>query len=148
MGFGGTTQKLQKVASMAEDVYAKLNELRDQMQAMRETVERVDRRTAENRALLEALAAEEGVDVDAVLTETAIEEAENVESTAEGDPDDQTVGDQTASESTTDESTTDESAASASADESSTDETATDTTSTDTTSTDHSSEDTTANRND
>lgn len=84
MGFGGTTQKLQKVASMAEDVYAKLNELRDQIQAMRETVDRVDRRTAENRALLEALAAEEDVDVDAVLTETAIEEAEDVDSTAEG----------------------------------------------------------------
>jgi outer membrane murein-binding lipoprotein Lpp len=78
MGFGGTTEKLQKVASMAEDVYAKLNELRDQVQAMRETVERVDRRTAENRALLEALAAENDVDVDSVLTETAIEEAEDV----------------------------------------------------------------------
>jgi outer membrane murein-binding lipoprotein Lpp len=91
MGFGGTTEKLQKVASMAEDVYAKLNELRDQVQAMRETVERVDRRTAENRALLEALAAENDVDVDSVLTETAIEEAEDVptgEPTGDGTTDD------------------------------------------------------------
>jgi nitrogen fixation/metabolism regulation signal transduction histidine kinase len=124
MGFGGTTEKLQKVASMAEDVYAKLNELRDQIQAMRETVERVDRRTAENRALLEAIAAEQDVDVDAVLTETAIEEAEDVSSTTESSdgattddatadatsPDDGSDGDATAAESestTTDAATAD-----------------------------------------
>jgi outer membrane murein-binding lipoprotein Lpp len=119
MGFGGTTEKLQKVASMAEDVYAKLNELRDQVQAMRETVERVDRRTAENRALLEALAAENDVDVDSVLTETAIEEAEDVptgEPTGDGTADatsgstdvadatDGTTGDSSAADDATDES--------------------------------------------
>jgi len=111
MGFGGTTEKLQKVASMAEDVYAKLNELRDQIQAMRETVERVDRRTAENRALLEAIAAEQDVDVDAVLTETAIEEAEDVSSTTESTDDattdDGSDGDTTATESGSESSTTD-----------------------------------------
>ncbi|MFC5970337.1 DUF5798 family protein [Halomarina salina] len=105
MGFGGTTQKLQKVASMAEDVYAKLNELRDQIQAMRETVERVDRRTAENRALLEAIAAEEDVDVDSVLTETAIEEAEDVDSTTEESSNGAESTDDTTSETTTDTST-------------------------------------------
>ena len=110
MGFGGTTQKLQKVASMAEDVYAKLNELRDQIQAMQETVERVDRRTAENRALLEALAAEDGVDVDAVLTETAIEEAENVdESTTSDDSPDTTNDASSNAESSTDQQSAEES---------------------------------------
>jgi nitrogen fixation/metabolism regulation signal transduction histidine kinase len=110
MGFGGTTEKLQKVASMAEDVYAKLNELRDQIQAMRETVDRVDRRTAENRALLEAIATDQDVDVDAVLTETAIEEAENVGSTT-----DDAAGDD-GSDAATDGSTTTTDAADGSTD--------------------------------
>ncbi|MWG35831.1 DUF5798 family protein [Halomarina oriensis] len=120
MGFGGTTEKLQKVASMAEDVYAKLNELRDQIQAMRETVERVDRRTAENRALLEALAAEQDVDVDAVLTETAIEEAETEAVASAGEdatePADETT--RSAEESTSD-TTTDSTASTADDDDSS-----------------------------
>ncbi|MFD1512100.1 DUF5798 family protein [Halomarina rubra] len=124
MGFGGTTQKLQKVASMAEDVYAKLNELRDQINALRETVDRMDRRTAENRALLEALAAEEGVDVDAVLTETAIEEAEDVESTTESAGETSDAADTTGG-------TTDGAATESAASESSTDTTTADTDGTD-----------------
>jgi len=31
MGLGGTAKKLQKVTDMAEDVYARLNDLRDQV---------------------------------------------------------------------------------------------------------------------
>jgi len=77
MGFGGTTRKLQKVASMAEDVYAKLNEMRQQLVELNETVDRIDRRTNDNRALIERLAEQEGIDVEAVLAETAIEEAES-----------------------------------------------------------------------
>lgn len=79
MGFGGTTQKLQKVASMAEDVYAKLNEMRQQLVELNETVDRIDRRTNDNRALIERLAEQEGIDVEAVLAETAIEEAESAD---------------------------------------------------------------------
>ena len=76
MGLGGTAQKLQKVASMAEDVYAKLNEMRQQLVELNETVDSIDRRTVENRALIEQLAEQQGVDVESVLAEAAIEEAE------------------------------------------------------------------------
>ncbi len=61
---------------MAEDVYKKLNEMRKELNALRETVERVDDQTTQNRALLEALADQQGIDVDTVLAQTAIEEAE------------------------------------------------------------------------
>ncbi len=64
---------------MAEDVYEKLNDLRQQLVEVRETVERVDRTAEDNRALLEAIANEQGIDVDAVLAEASIEEAERTD---------------------------------------------------------------------
>ena len=89
MGLGSTAKKLQKVADMAEDLYAKLNEQKKQLQELRNTVEEtndhvadVDRELAEQRALLDALAAEQGLDTDAILTEAVVEEAEG--STGEG----------------------------------------------------------------
>lgn len=83
MGLGGTAKKLQKVTDMAEDVYARLNDLREQIVEMRETtqetsdrVDRLERETAEVRALVEALAEAEGVDVERVTAEAHIAEAE------------------------------------------------------------------------
>jgi archaellum component FlaC len=83
MGLGGTAKKLQKVTDMAEDVYARLNDLREQIVEMRETtketsdrVDRLERETAEVRALVEALAEQEGVDVERVTAEAHIAEAE------------------------------------------------------------------------
>lgn len=61
---------------MAEDVYAKLSEMRQQLAELNETVDSIDRRTVENRALIEQLAEQQGVDVESVLAEAAIEEAE------------------------------------------------------------------------
>jgi len=68
---------------MAEDVYARLNDLREQIVEMRETtketsdrVDRLERETAEVRALVEALAEQEGVDVERVTAEAHIAEAE------------------------------------------------------------------------
>ncbi|ELZ71069.1 hypothetical protein C457_07442 [Haloferax prahovense DSM 18310] len=90
MALGGTAKKLQKVAEMAEDVYKKLNELREQVVEVRETVNetksRVDRLEAENaeqRAILEAIAEEQGVDLDAAIAQAHISEAE--EGSAGGD---------------------------------------------------------------
>ena len=84
MGLGGATRKLQKVADMGEELYSRINELREQILEMRETVTETNRRVAalENKvdgqaAILEALAEKEGIDVDEVLTEVAIEEAES-----------------------------------------------------------------------
>jgi DNA repair ATPase RecN len=73
MGFGDTAKKLQKVAEMAEDVYAKLKELREEVNATRETVEETAARTtrletelAEQRALVAQLLEEQGVDPESV----------------------------------------------------------------------------------
>jgi archaellum component FlaC len=97
MGLGGTARKLQKVTDMAEDVYTRLNDLRDQIVEMRETtqetsdrVDRLERETAEVRALVEALAEEEGVDIERVTAEAHISEAEREDAetseTAQEDP--------------------------------------------------------------
>lgn len=89
MGLGSTAKKLQKVADIADDLYTKVNEQREQLQELRSTVEAtsdrveaIDREQAEQRALLEALAEEQGLDTDAILTETVIDDAE---ATADGE---------------------------------------------------------------
>lgn len=83
MGLGGATRKLQKVADMGEELYSRINELREQILEVRETVQETNKRVAalENKvdgqtAILEALAENEDIDVDELLTEVAIEEAE------------------------------------------------------------------------
>ncbi|GKZ13540.1 DUF5798 family protein [Haladaptatus sp. T7] len=97
MGLGSTAKKIQKVADTAEKLYAKLNEMREQLVDMRETLEttneRVERLEAENehqKALIEALAREEGIDVDEVLSEVESAEADD-EGEAEDDSPDETV---------------------------------------------------------
>ncbi|ODR82800.1 hypothetical protein BG842_17460 [Haladaptatus sp. W1] len=97
MGLGSTAKKIQKVADTAEKLYAKLNEMREQLVDMRETLEttneRVERLEAENehqKALIEALAREEGIDVDEVLSEVESAEADD-EGEAEDDSTDETV---------------------------------------------------------
>lgn len=94
MGLGGATRKLQKVADMGEELYSRINELREQTLEMRETVTETNRRVAalEHRmdgqaAILEALAEKEGIDVDELLTEVAIEEAETPNQDGEGNVD-------------------------------------------------------------
>jgi len=83
MGLGGATRKLQKVADMGEELYSRINELREQILEVRETVQETNKRVSavENKldgqtAILEALAEAEGIDVHELLTEAAIEEAE------------------------------------------------------------------------
>ncbi len=83
MGLGSATRKLQKVADMGEELYSRINELREQVLEMQETVRETNERVAalENKvdgqtAIVEALAKQEGIDVDELLTEVAIEEAE------------------------------------------------------------------------
>ncbi|MFB6091113.1 MAG: DUF5798 family protein [Halobellus sp.] len=83
MGLGGTAKKLQKVIDMADEVYTRLNDLREQVVEMRETtqetkdrIERLEVESAEMRALLEALAEEQGIDVESVTADAHIREAE------------------------------------------------------------------------
>ena len=86
MGFGSATKKISQVADMAEEVYRRLNELREQVQAMRETVqtthdrvERLETKVEQQSAVIEALAEREGLDVDRIHAEAAIDEAEETE---------------------------------------------------------------------
>ncbi len=74
MGLGSTAKKLQQTVDIAEDLYGKVNDLRDRIGGLEETVAdtnenvaALDAELAEQRALVEALADEQGVDVDAVV---------------------------------------------------------------------------------
>ncbi|WP_254838093.1 DUF5798 family protein [Natronomonas marina] len=83
MPLGGATKKIQKILDTAEELYNRIVELREQVMEVRETVQDTNARVAtlENKldqqgAILEALAEHEGIDVDELVTEVAIEEAE------------------------------------------------------------------------
>ncbi|MFC4356528.1 DUF5798 family protein [Halobium salinum] len=83
MGLGGTAKKIQKVAEMAEDVYQRLNEMREELRRTKETVEmtkdRVDSlesEVVEQRALVAAIAEEQGLDVDSIRATAHVDEAE------------------------------------------------------------------------
>ncbi|MHB9285964.1 DUF5798 family protein [Halobacteriales archaeon Cl-PHB] len=105
MGLGGTAKKLQKVANAAEELYAKMNEiigeLKDLQAEVEETSEQVDAMEydlAEQRAVLEAIADQQGLDVDEVLADADL-------------PEDPAVGDETAEDAAGDgESATSETA--------------------------------------
>jgi len=112
MGLGSTAKKLQRVADTAEKLYSRINDLRDQMVEMQKTVtETKDRldvletESAEQRALLEALAEREGIDVDSVTADAHIREAEteasddSADGAASVDADDATPESEAAAES-------------------------------------------------
>jgi uncharacterized coiled-coil DUF342 family protein len=88
MGLGNTAKKLQRVADMAETLYQKVDELRSQVNEVKahvettsRNVERIERDLDEQRAILDALAREQGIDVDSLVAEAAIEEAESARGT-------------------------------------------------------------------
>jgi predicted nucleic acid-binding Zn-ribbon protein len=91
MGLGSTAKKLQTVADRAEQLYVQVKEIQERLlgveESTTETVERVrslERELAEQRALIEAIAEEEGIDVGAVETDAVIEDVNpEVESTDE-----------------------------------------------------------------
>jgi len=97
MGLGGTAKKLQKVANAAEELYAKMNEVIGQLKDLQREVERtssqvddIEYEVAEQRAILEALAEKEGVDVEAVLADATLppEPGRDDETATEGDTSD------------------------------------------------------------
>lgn len=68
MGLGNTAKKLQQVVDVADDLYAKINDLKSDLAAMRDTiedtnsrVERVESEVTAQRELLEAIAESEGI---------------------------------------------------------------------------------------
>lgn len=83
MGLGNTAKKLQRVADMAETLYEKVDELRSQVNEVKahvettsERVEHIERDLDDQRAILDALAREQDIDVDSLLAGAAIDEAE------------------------------------------------------------------------
>ncbi|WP_248897092.1 DUF5798 family protein [Haloplanus halobius] len=85
MGFGSTAKKLQQVTDMAEDVYTRLNKLREQVDETRDAVDEtrkrvddIDRELAEQRAILDAIATEQGIDVETLIAEAHVVDAEEV----------------------------------------------------------------------
>jgi len=93
MGLGSTTKKIQLLAERAEQLYARLNEVQEEMVHLRENLDEthdsvttLKHHSRENRALLEAIAEEQGVDVDAVLTEAAIEDVDAAADAGAGEP--------------------------------------------------------------
>jgi septal ring factor EnvC (AmiA/AmiB activator) len=102
MGLGSTAKKLQTVADRAEQLYAQVKDVSERLMGVEEstteTVQRVrtlERELAEQRALVEAIAEEQGVDVDAVETDAVIED---IDATADvdGDANGETPTDETA----------------------------------------------------
>ncbi|GAD53237.1 hypothetical protein MBEHAL_1997 [Halarchaeum acidiphilum MH1-52-1] len=74
MGLTSTANTVSKLSDLAEKLYKRVESVRQQVQAMSDTVDEtndriagVERELAEQRAIVEAVAAENGVDVEAVL---------------------------------------------------------------------------------
>lgn len=92
VGLGSTAQKLQTVAEKAEKVYERMNKLREEVEETQQTVDETKERVgtvedelAEQRAVLDAIADQHDIDVDAVAAEAHISEAEDGEASPEED---------------------------------------------------------------
>lgn len=86
MGLGSTAKNVQKLADLAEKLYKQVNEVLKRVASLQEDVEEatddvqaVRREQREQRAILEALADEQGVDVGAVLDDADLEPPEPAE---------------------------------------------------------------------
>ena len=98
VGLGDTKQKIQNMIDTAEKLYAKMNEVRNDVDELRNRVEHtsdqvdtMSHELAEQRAVIEALAAEEGIDVEQVIADAVIEDAEDT-TTDEATADASTAG--------------------------------------------------------
>lgn len=76
MGLGNTAKKVQRVSQLAEKLYDAVNEVLDRLSELHDRVEgaaadieEVRQEQREQRAILEALADEQGVDVEAAVAE-------------------------------------------------------------------------------
>ncbi|MDZ7700578.1 MAG: DUF5798 family protein [Halobacteriales archaeon] len=81
---GNAGQKISRMVDLAETLYEKVVELREEVQALRETTRETRDRVADletevagQRALLEALAEAEGLDVESIRAAAEAEEGES-----------------------------------------------------------------------
>lgn len=110
MGFGSTAKKIQKLATIAERTYETLNEVVEDLQRLREDfettsqrVEGLERELAEQRAIVEALAEREGLDVAELVADVEVQDVESdagyEEPEPEGEPTSSNEGNSTGDES-------------------------------------------------
>lgn len=92
VGLGDTKKKIQKMVDSAERTYKRVNELRGQIEDLRAKVDRTSKQVddmeyelAEQRAILNALAETEGIDIEQVLADAAIVDVEADDASAEAD---------------------------------------------------------------
>ena len=83
MGLGSTAKKIQMVADTAEKMYTRLNEVREQVDTTQSTVQdtgdrvqKLESEIVEQRAIIEAIATELDIDLDAVSADAHIRDAE------------------------------------------------------------------------
>lgn len=81
MGFGSTTKKLQQVVDVADELYAKINDLKSDLAAIRDTIDETNSRVGElesemesQQELLEAIAVAEDIDIEELGTEDKTDE--------------------------------------------------------------------------
>lgn len=84
MGLGSTAKKIQTLADRAEQLYVKLKEVHERVVSVEDTVDDTQVRVKElenavehQRVVIEALAEDRGIDVDAVVAEAAIEDVDD-----------------------------------------------------------------------
>lgn len=84
MGLGSTAKKIQTLADRAEQLYVKLKEVHERVVSVEDTVDDTQARVKElenavehQRVVIEALAEDRGIDVDAVVAEAAIEDVDD-----------------------------------------------------------------------
>lgn len=83
MGLGSTAKKVQRLTDLAEKLYGQVNEVLERLGALQDRVEKASEDVAavraeqrRQRAVLEALAAENGIDVEDVLAEVEVDPAD------------------------------------------------------------------------
>lgn len=88
MDIAGTKQKLQRMMKVAEESYKKMSELLEKMERLQTDLETTSNQVnhieydlAEQRALIEAIAENEGIDIEAVMEEADLppEPAEEID---------------------------------------------------------------------
>ena len=92
MGLGSTAKKIQGLSDRAEAMYKQVQELQQRIMHLEEevddthdTVKRMDHQLTEQRALLLAIAEENGLDGEEILAEAAIDEADELAAEADAD---------------------------------------------------------------
>jgi DNA anti-recombination protein RmuC len=98
MDIAGTKKKIQRLSKIVEKSYKKINEMLERMQTVEEDLDKTSQKVdnieydlAQQRAILDALATDRGIDVDEVLAEADLPpepgtEEESDESEESDDP--------------------------------------------------------------